>query len=296
MSVRNVVVHLSAWTLYLSSLLLSALIGFFGARGVCVEVWGPQVLNTAFANPPDHTHPAFWVALLVWVPAVIVGAIGSVFTFVIPLYAYFDLPLSKPGTGDRWLFSSYLRMLQRVYERTWPDSEPAEEGSASAPDKQVEVASRLWRRRYRVDDAGVSELRWDGTPRHFMAWDRLSQVRPSSLRSTFGESIKLRLDEDKKQCLVNAVLAKWRVRCPEAWREDHDRRFRVCRRTIFLYIPLMMFVPWLLLYALPWLDNRRGPNPVEWAKLRGLGIMALLVCGLAWFYYFKWARRAYAEA
>ena len=102
--------------------LLSGLMGVFAAMGLCVQIWGAQVLHTALASPPDRTQPAFWVFLLVGLPALLVGFVGGIFTFVVPLYAFFDLRIFNTGPTDQRWCALYIRLLQRVYARSWPDS------------------------------------------------------------------------------------------------------------------------------------------------------------------------------
>jgi hypothetical protein len=160
----------------------------------------------------------------------------------------------------------------------------------------TEIASRLWRRRYRVDDSGISEFLWDETPLRFIQWDELAQVHPSSLRSSSGDRIRPRLELDKKRCLLRTVVCEWRLRVPDAWREDNARRFRLCRRTTFIYLPLGFAIPLLLSYLLPWVAGGQGPRPAELAKLNRLSIMSVVCLGATWFYYFRWARHDYADA
>ena len=80
----------------------------------------------------------------------------------------------------------------------------------------TEFESRLWSRQHRVDDSGISESQWDGSLLRFIPWDQLDRVDFGSLRSSFGERIKPRLDDDKKRCLMGTVLAAWRDRAPPA--------------------------------------------------------------------------------
>ena len=113
-------IHFVAWTLYL----LCGLMGIFAAMGLCVAFWGPQTLHTALGDPPDHTQPAFWVFIAVMVPAMIVGCAGGLFVFVVPLYAFFDLRMFNARRRSQKLFAMYIRLLQRVCARTWPDTSP----------------------------------------------------------------------------------------------------------------------------------------------------------------------------
>ena len=114
MPIRNAIIHFVAWTLYL----LCGLMGVFAAMGLCVAYWGPPAL----ADPPDRSQPAFWVFLVVMIPAMIVGFVGGLFVFVVPLYALFDLRMFNARHSSQKLFAMYIRLLQRVCARTWPDA------------------------------------------------------------------------------------------------------------------------------------------------------------------------------
>jgi hypothetical protein len=157
----------------------------------------------------------------------------------------------------------------------------------------TEIASRLWRRRYQVDDSGVSEFQWDGSPLRFIPWDQLAQIHlpPSlSFHSSYGDRIKPRLDLVKKKCLMESVVAEWRVRFPEAWREEKARHYRLCRRETFIYTPLVFAILLLLCYSLPWIPGWPVPKRAKPAKLNRLAVMAAVCVGARWFFYFKWER------
>ena len=123
MLIKNAIIHTVASTLFI----LSGVLGVFAAMGLCVALWGPAVLDTALAKPPDRTHPAFWMFMLLMVPAMIVGSVGGIFTFVVPLYAFFDVQVFKGGAIDQRWCDLYIRLLRQIHTRSWPDPPPAEE-------------------------------------------------------------------------------------------------------------------------------------------------------------------------
>lgn len=161
----------------------------------------------------------------------------------------------------------------------------------------TEIASRLWRRRYLVDDLGVSESDWDGSLLRFIAWDELVRIDgPGILCSSSGERIRPKLEYGKSGCFLGTVISEWKSRAPDAWRENKARRFRHCRRSAFIILPLMFAVLLLTCYLLPWAVEGQRPTPAELEKLKGMAIMAVLSVGGYWFLYFKWWRRVFTDA
>lgn len=68
------------------------LMGVFSIMGICAMLWGGDVLNTALSRPPDYSHPAFWLGLVLLVPGVIIGfAGGTVARLVIQAFADWQL-------------------------------------------------------------------------------------------------------------------------------------------------------------------------------------------------------------
>lgn len=93
-------------------LLLAMLLGLFGAYGSCVPFWGSHVFDTAFGSPPDRSHPAFWVALLLLFPAMLLGAAGAVALLILPVAFRF------PEAARIGRLQSYqLRFLRWYAER-----------------------------------------------------------------------------------------------------------------------------------------------------------------------------------
>ena len=69
--------------------LLGCLLGIFGAIGACVPFFGSNIFETAMGSPPDYSHPAFWISLILMVPSMLVGAAGAFALFVLPVASRF---------------------------------------------------------------------------------------------------------------------------------------------------------------------------------------------------------------
>ena len=65
--------------------LLGSLLGVFGAFGACVPFFGSNIFETALGSPPDYSHPAFWISLILVVPSMFIGAAGAFALFVMPV-------------------------------------------------------------------------------------------------------------------------------------------------------------------------------------------------------------------
>ncbi len=88
----------------LAGLLACMLMGIFSSAGVCALIFGSDVLDTTLGDPPDRTHPAFILFMLLMVPGMIIGAIGGVFGIVLPLCRKFRIPLDRSNESARtWL-------------------------------------------------------------------------------------------------------------------------------------------------------------------------------------------------
>ncbi len=61
------------------------MLGIFGAFGICVPFFGPRIFETALGSPPDYSHPAFWMALILTVPSIFIGGAGALALFVMPV-------------------------------------------------------------------------------------------------------------------------------------------------------------------------------------------------------------------
>lgn len=108
------------WTVIIASstvLLYSGMMGIFAAAGVCVLIWGTDILTTALGNPPDYGHPAIYLLLLLGVPSMLLGFAGGLIWVIVPICSKLDLkiladPFKKGVCGRicRW----YAYHLQRV--------------------------------------------------------------------------------------------------------------------------------------------------------------------------------------
>src|SRR5439155_11397259 len=88
--------------------------GILAAAGACALVYGPAVLDTALGDPPDRSHPAFWLFLVIMVPAMLVGAAGALFGVVLPVAATWKVA-GVPGSPlARRLLRAYLSHLGRL--------------------------------------------------------------------------------------------------------------------------------------------------------------------------------------
>jgi hypothetical protein len=61
------------------------LLGVGGAYGFCVQIWGTNILETALGSPPDRSHPAFWLSLILLVPSMLLGAAGALTLLILPV-------------------------------------------------------------------------------------------------------------------------------------------------------------------------------------------------------------------
>jgi hypothetical protein len=119
MLLKNAIIHFVTLGLFI----LSGIMGIFAAMGLCAAIWGSQVLNTTLGNPPDKTHPAFWIFMLLAIPGMIVGFVGGTFAFIIPIYTYFNIRVFNTGPNDKRIFTFYIGLLHRFYSLNWPDTE-----------------------------------------------------------------------------------------------------------------------------------------------------------------------------
>lgn len=95
--------------------------GVFAAAGFCACVWGPSILETALGKPPDRTHPAFWTFMLTMVPAMLVGAAGTLFGIIFPVMSVCDVAgfSSDPARFGR-LFERYGELMSRIARKAGP--------------------------------------------------------------------------------------------------------------------------------------------------------------------------------
>jgi len=102
-----------------AALLGTMLFGVFAAAGVCAALFGSQILDTALGDPPDRSHPAFYLFLLLAVLGLLIGACGGVFGIVIPLYWRFNIPLGKRDALFRhWLHWYALQLSKYTKAKT----------------------------------------------------------------------------------------------------------------------------------------------------------------------------------
>lgn len=90
-------------------LLGSMLLGIFAGTGVVAFIWGPTILDTALGDPPDRSHPAFGVCLLVMMPAMLVNAVGAIAGVIVPVSYAARIRMSVVEGRE------YYRPLLRTY-------------------------------------------------------------------------------------------------------------------------------------------------------------------------------------
>jgi hypothetical protein len=91
--------------------------GIFAACGLCTYIYGPAILETALGNPPDRTHPAFWLSLVLMVPAMLIGAAGAIFAVILPVSARWRVPGFLTSPADRRFLRWYFRFVSRSFRR-----------------------------------------------------------------------------------------------------------------------------------------------------------------------------------
>ena len=108
LTVKRTIFNLYAF----AALLLGMLVGVFGAYGACVPIWGSQILDTALGSPPDRSHPAFWLSLILLVPSMLLGAAGALALLILPVAFRFP---AAAGVAPRQSYQ--LRFLRSYAER-----------------------------------------------------------------------------------------------------------------------------------------------------------------------------------
>ena len=107
-----------------AALLFGGLIGLFGAYGACLPIWGSHIFDTALGNPPDRSHPAFWLSLALLLPSMLVGCFGALFLFILPVA--FRFPMAGRDAASH---PSEIRFLRRYAERLLHFTRPHDENS-----------------------------------------------------------------------------------------------------------------------------------------------------------------------
>ena len=107
-------------------LLACMLAGIFAAAGVCAVVYGPAILDTALGKPPDRGHPAFWLFMILMVPAMLIGAAGAVFAVMLPVAARWEVAGFPGSPHHQRLLRRYLSFVGRALP-----ADHADEGAAA---------------------------------------------------------------------------------------------------------------------------------------------------------------------
>ena len=83
------------------------LMGIFTAMGVCAQIWGGGILDTALGNPPDRSHPAFWLGLVVMVLGMLLSSLGGIpVCKLLQQYAKWQIGVGEKPNLQEW-FKNY---------------------------------------------------------------------------------------------------------------------------------------------------------------------------------------------
>ena len=108
----------------LVALLACMAMGLFSAAGVCAMVFGSEVLDNVLGDPPDRTHPAFILFVILMVPGAMVGTLGGLFGVYLPLHQRFRIPLGRRNEVVRKWLHAYATRLVRFTTLTSGKKEP----------------------------------------------------------------------------------------------------------------------------------------------------------------------------
>lgn len=101
--------------LLLFAVLMACMLGgIFAAAGVSAFAFSSSVLDTVLGNPPDRTHPAFWVFIIVMVPGMLVGAAGAMFGVILPVAARWPVAGIPGAMHNRRLLRAYVSWIGRL--------------------------------------------------------------------------------------------------------------------------------------------------------------------------------------
>ena len=108
MLIKNLIVTIS-----FMALLACMLMGIFSAAGVCVVIFGSEILDADLGSTPNRMNPPFITFMVLMVPGMLVGAVGAIFGIMIPLYRKFRIPLERSNEdARRWLHGYALGLAE----------------------------------------------------------------------------------------------------------------------------------------------------------------------------------------
>src|SRR5262245_14645577 len=99
MTPKKFAIGIAAWSLCF----LCMAGGGFTALGISACIWGGEVVTGALGNPPNRSHPAFWLFIALLPPCMIIGAAGGIAAIVIPAYSFFRIPMRRKGQAPGWI-------------------------------------------------------------------------------------------------------------------------------------------------------------------------------------------------
>jgi hypothetical protein len=96
----------------LVAVLAAMLMSILGAAGLCALIWGSSILDTALGSPPQRSHPAFIIFMLVMMPAMVLGAAGGIAAIMLPLFARFGIRVTGSFGIARFMRAHAMRILR----------------------------------------------------------------------------------------------------------------------------------------------------------------------------------------
>ena len=107
--IMKTIIHHSLTILSYIVLIGVMLMGIFTAMGICAAVWGEGILRTALGNPPDRSHPAFWLFLVIMLPGMFLSSFGGIpVCKLLQQYAKW-----QSGSGDKPSLQDWLENYRK---------------------------------------------------------------------------------------------------------------------------------------------------------------------------------------
>jgi hypothetical protein len=150
------------------------------------------------------------------------------------------------------------------------------------------------RRRYRIDESGVTEFDAERNFLRFIPWYDSTGIRGShdcrtfTVRSRRGASINGLLEPERLSEFNREARSRWRAALPHAYRDTIRRDLRVIRRVVVLYPPLINLALVSALLAVLQLTVSLGfePDPKLVSGLPGEISLAIILMVLNLAFYF----------
>lgn len=116
----------------LMAIIVGGFIGVGGAIFPCVLIWGPEILNTALGSPPDTSHPAFWLGLILLIPCLILGVASGIMLLALPVFFLNQATFTKMKIDQldrllespiRWYANNLLKYADRLKQNNISNSQ-----------------------------------------------------------------------------------------------------------------------------------------------------------------------------